>query len=456
MRTRRRLLWCLGLLGVFAAITATAFGATSEWGTAIPVPGLNYAQTSVTSISCASAGNCSAAVYIRRGDSFVVDETNGVWGTAIDVPSGYWNALGSISCATADSCAAGGSYFDGRDGSGGQEVDHAFLVNKVHGAWGKAMQVPGISGSADIGSYLSTVSCARPGFCAAAGYGPRSFLVDERKDVWHKAIRVPGSATVRSSAVVNAVSCSGPASCAAGGSYLDKDRISHAYLAEETPGVWWKQVKLQGNTASVAALSCSEPGSCAAGGTYTDSHDIVHAFVADETHGVWHKAIDVPGLAALNHGSPGAGLYSISCAKAGSCAAVGSYTDGSGKSQPFVVSERNGKWGKAIKIPGLAALNRGNHAEARSISCGAPGFCAAGGYYTGPAPSPHYNDQHAFVVTETNGVWNTAVEVPGSAALTTVGYAGVNAVSCGAARSCVAGGLYVDDSHTTQSFVTAP
>lgn len=64
-------------------------------------------------------------------------------------------------------------------------------------------------------------------------------------------------------------------------------------------------------------------------------------------HGVWRKAIEAPGSATLNVGngddpySPygaNASVSSISCAKAGSCAAGGFYTDGSGKTHAFVTT----------------------------------------------------------------------------------------------------------------------
>ena len=66
---------------------------------------------------------------------------------------------------------------------------------------------------------------------------------------------------------------------------------------------------------------------------------------------------------------------------AGECAAGGSYMDGSGDDQAFVVSETNGVWGNAVEVPGTAALNSGGHAVVYSVSCGAAGDCAAGGSY---------------------------------------------------------------------------
>src|SRR5262249_16703043 len=42
-----------------------------------------------------------------------------------------------------------------------------------------------------------------------------------------------------------------------------------------------------------------------------------------------------------------------------------------------------GVWGRAIAVPGLAALNTRRNADVLSVSCAAPGSCAAGGFYQG-------------------------------------------------------------------------
>ena len=55
--------------------------------------------------------------------------------------------------------------------------------------------------------------------------------------------------------------------------------------------------------------------------------------------GVWGKAIEVPGTAALNQGGE-AGITSVSCVAAGTCSAVGTYLDSSLAQQVFVVSRR--------------------------------------------------------------------------------------------------------------------
>ena len=54
--------------------------------------------------------------------------------------------------------------------------------------------------------------------------------------------------------------------------------------------------------------------------------------------GTWRTAIEVPGSGALNAGGS-ARVESVSCASAGNCAAGGTYTDGFGRIEAFVVSQ---------------------------------------------------------------------------------------------------------------------
>jgi hypothetical protein len=157
----------------------------------------------------------------------------------------------------------------------------------------------------------------------------------------------------------------------------------------------------------------------------------------------WSKAIRVPGMTHLNRGDREE-VRSVSCAPTGACAAAGSYADHRQRNQGFVVTERDGRWANARPVPGLQALNRGGDAEASVVSCGAAGVCAAGGYYTDK------RGERAFVVLAKNGHWGKAAPVRGTAEL-----ASVDTVTCGAAGACVAGGSYMDKSGAIQPFVVS-
>jgi hypothetical protein len=205
----------------------------------------------------------------------------------------------------------------------------------------------------------------------------------------------------------------------------------------------------KGGNAELPSVSCGSAGNCAAGGTYLDSSGHQQAFVVSEQNGTWRKAIEVPGSGALNADGY-AFVNSVSCASAGNCAAGGFYEDSSGHFQAFVVSEQNGTWRKAIEVPGSGMLNKGGAASVNSVSCASAGNCAAGGYYEHSSVN-----LQAFVVSERNGTWGTARQVPGSGALNAGGSARVESVSCASAGNCAAGGTYTDGFGRIQAFVVS-
>ena len=188
-------------------------------------------------------------------------------------------------------------------------------------------------------------------------------------------------------------------------------------------------------------------GNCGAGGYYTDGSGHPQVFVVSEVNGTWQAAEEVPGTAALNLGG-NANIESVSCGSAGNCAAGGYYRDRFGHTQAFVVSETNGSWQNAQKVPGTGTLNKGRSAVVESVSCGSAGNCGAGGYYRDA--SLH---KQAFVVSETNGTWQNAEEAPGTATLNQGGRATIDSVSCASAANCSAGGYFTDGSRHIQAFV---
>ena len=131
-------------------------------------------------------------------------------------------------------------------------------------------------------------------------------------------------------------------------------------MAEEVPGT---AALNTGGNAKINSVSCPAPGDCSAGGYYTDaSSGHQQALVVTETGGTWGTAQEVPGSAALNAGGPGAVILSVSCAAPGDCSAGGYYSDAAGHEQALVVTQTNGTWGTAEEVPGTGALNAGGSA----------------------------------------------------------------------------------------------
>ena len=364
----------------------------------------------------------------------------------------------SVSCGSAGNCVAGGSYR-------GRHHRQGFVAVERRGVWRRAIEVPGLGalnqGRKVYGTVgVVSVSCASAGNCAIAGdYEDRAgkeqgFVAVEKNGRWGKAIEIPGLGALNKGgyAEVDSVSCGSAGNCAVVGDYQDRGKNGQGFVAVEKNGRWGKAIEVpglgalnKGGYAEVDSVSCASAGSCAAGGDYEDRAGMGQGFVAVERHGRWGKAIEVPGLGALNKGG-GAGVSSVSCASAGSCVAGGGYADRGQNGQGFVAVEKNGRWGKAIDPPGLKALNGSSgspNAEVDSVSCASAGNCAAVGTYGEPYGT-------GFVVSENKGVWGKATDV----GLIGGRIAGANSVSCASAGNCAAGGFYSDSSGgVTQGWV---
>jgi hypothetical protein len=281
-------------------------------------------------------------------------------------------------------------------------------------------------------------------------------VVSQVNGTWHTAIKVPVAAALRhGNASITSVSCGSAGNCSAGGQYLDNSRGHQAFVVSQAHGIWGTAMEVPGTAAlnhgnaDLSAVSCGSAGNCSAGGYYKDSSGSQQAFVVSQANGTWHTAIEVPGTAALNQGGF-AGISSVSCASAGNCSGSGIYMDGSDHFPAFVVSQVNGTWGDAIEVPGIAALNQGRTADPFAVSCASAGNCGAGGQYMDSS-----GRRQALVVSQVNGTWHTAIKVPGTAALNQGGIAETLSVSCAAAGICSAGGYYKDSSGHIQAFVVS-
>ena len=242
-------------------------------------------------------------------------------------------------------------------------------------------------------------------------------------------------------AYVLSVSCGSASACVAGGYYSNAGDRTVPFLVSRTGGAWGtaKQVPglaaLNRGYAAIQSVSCAAPSACVAGGSYGDRSGKAQAFVVSGRNGAWGRAMAVPGLAALNRGGA-ADIESLACPSAGNCAALGSYRPSPTRNQVYVVNERHGRWAKARPLPGFAALNKGGYVGTVSVSCASAGNCAAGGQYEDSS-----GFLHGFVVTERNGAWGMAQKVPGLAALSPAGDDRITSVSCAPRGGLHGGGV---------------
>src|SRR5690348_16510571 len=151
----------------------------------------------VQAVSCVSAGDCTAVG--TYGDSsgnkqgLLLSKTAGTWTTGVEltVPADAYMypqpSFDSVSCASAGNCSAVGTYVASAGGRG-------LLVTQTGGSWAAGVgAVLPANASSDPGPLysLGPVSCAAAGDCSAVGMyylnNPRvtqGLLLGESGGVW--------------------------------------------------------------------------------------------------------------------------------------------------------------------------------------------------------------------------------------------------------------------------------
>ena len=156
---------------------------TTTYQTAVPAtfaPGVQNTidpNADFNAVSCASAGNCTVAGQFLDAaynyEAFTQSETNGVW--ALSVPATFASgvqglsssdAFTAISCASAGNCTAAGYFYDAAG------FNEAFTQSETNGVWGTSAPASFASGVQNFSrpwAGFTAISCASAGNCTAAG-----------------------------------------------------------------------------------------------------------------------------------------------------------------------------------------------------------------------------------------------------------------------------------------------
>ena len=314
-------------------------------------------------LSCLSPGNCQAAGWYARtrrnpfGEDrpMVATESNGAWGvsqrlwlpaTRADPDAGA--QVTSLSCPTADWCAAGGLV-----PSLNSTARYAFVITKSGGRWNRPhrVQLPPDPQASPAISEIDGISCARPGWCVAVGwyitravnYTP--IAVTESGGHWQRAVALPPGLRSPNFANLSSVSCPTPRWCLAvgGDTYGPHPNPPSTDLVTVfSDGRWQQPAPTQrGFPGSLVSVSCSAPGQCMAVGG--GSGELL-------SHGRW-QGLNIP---LPPDGEPidsyGPDITSVSCTPS-ACLAGGRYfSETRGIFPAFVVSYSAGKWRDPVEV----------------------------------------------------------------------------------------------------------
>ena len=198
-------------------------------------------------------------------------------------------------------------------------------------------------------------------------------------------------------------------------------------------------------------LSCPSTGNCVAGGVYVNSAGDDVGLLLNEVNGAWQSptSLTPPSNAELKDGVSISGL---SCARAGSCSAIGTYYDAAQDQLSFVADEVGGRWLAARQIALPANALQSNQVSAlRSISCSAPGYCSAIGTYNATASPTALTE--GFVIDEVGRTWSSASELRLPAGISANPYVSLNQIDCASPGNCSAVGSYIDANNLTHALV---
>jgi hypothetical protein len=255
---------------------------------------------------CSSLGNCAAGgdvvVITSTGtnvEPWLVSETDGVWGPIQAIPGVSAlsredaASLTGLSCGADGDCVAGGDYLNTSGNS------QAYVASEQGGVWGTATQLfaTQLLGSG-LSNTVNSVACPSAGNCTAIGAfadaqgNSQPYVVDDANHVWGSASEIPGVQALNNNAgsTLTNLACSAVGACSAGGSYVDAENKTQAFLVNETSGSWSSPIEVpgtatlnKGGAAQINQVSCSDDGSCGVQGTYTDAGQNTQLFVVNSS-----------------------------------------------------------------------------------------------------------------------------------------------------------------------------
>jgi hypothetical protein len=385
---------CVGTGSIKDVLSAVVTQSGRSWhASLVQLPGIPSSNGILPSVSCGSAGDCTAVgwyLVFKPGEGvnhpLLVGETGGTWTAGFDAQlppdaatTSDANGLGPggvvslVSCPPAGNCAVAGTYANSVAGpwpGGFLNRSEGWVATEHAGQWGRGViaQLPqdastlGDISKSGTSPFLgfTGLSCPSAGNCTAVGgyasrHGEQGLILTERNGVWLPGIRAPlprgGAAPSAANSWIDplgTVSCAAPNDCAAIGSYAKRGSLNRylGWLLTERNGKWSGSglVLPKGTTAtngmSLNDVTCPSRGNCVAVGTYA-SHGNPNGMIAIERRGKWQRATKAKLPAnAVKASRQHAYLYSVSCPSASNCTIGGSYRNRAGRQRALIVSLR--------------------------------------------------------------------------------------------------------------------
>jgi hypothetical protein len=373
-----RIAGAAALAGCLAAPMATGTAAAS--GTASSPVDL----PSLASVSCTSASSCMAVGSFlgSKASSTLAETWNGTAWTVVPSPTPSLatggGELGSVSCASSTSCIAVGLSFTSRTSAATRP-----LAESWNGTKWTLVSTPKL---AHAGASLDGVSCTSPSSCMAVGSagtakdGSLSTLAESWNGTAWKALTTPPP-LARGDTALSSVACTAPASCMAAGFYRNTIKSTPLTLAEVWNGTTWRILATPnpGSSGTLSGVACTAASACLAVGGHRHSGTfILNATLSEQWNGHSWRVRSSPNPGSANF----AGFDGISCTGPAACMATGFAAGEEGESGITLAESWNGTSWSLLKAPSPGSSSD----ELLGVSCTSPSSCMAVGDFQSSGP----------------------------------------------------------------------
>ncbi|HTT86906.1 MAG TPA: hypothetical protein VMF60_06040, partial [Acidimicrobiales bacterium] len=332
------------------------------WDSAVaplPADAASNPEAAVTAVTCVAVGSCVAVGgYLAKkaqGSGLIEVLSGGTWTPRRELPAGFSGVeFSAVSCPATGSCVAVG---EGSSASGGSS---GVMANLSDGTWSMtAAPLPANVAAVDAFGLFGSVTCPVVGACEAVGAdlvlgakkAKEEGFIDTLSAGQWTATEAPLASKKSAHALsdLQSVACPAADACAAGGVFADKSHKGGEGLLETLSSGTWSPVDVPlpanavpGASGPFSDVTCPAVGTCVAVADYVDASGNQQALIETLTGATWTATqAPVPADAGTD---PFAALGGVSCPSAGSCVAVGGYTDTSGDEQGLVETLADGAW----------------------------------------------------------------------------------------------------------------
>ncbi len=370
-------------------VTMAEGWASSKWAIQ-EVPRLPAPTGSLSSVSCSAAEACTAVGHYINGvgtEVTLAERWNGKEWSLQETPNpagAKSSSLSSVSCASAGVCTAVGHYVN----SESKEVTLAEGWASSKWTIQETVNPTGAKSSS-----LAGVWCASTTVCEAVGH----YVNSESKEAmfaegWASSkwtIQETPSPTGAKSSGLLGVSCASAEVCTAVGHYVNSES-KEVTLAEGWASSKWtvqEAVNATGaKSSSLAGVWCASTTVCEAVGHYVNSESKEVTLAEGWASSKWtvQEAVNATGAKSSS-------LAGVSCTSTTVCTAVGHYVNSGSKEVTLAESWASSKW---------TVQETPNPIEAKSsslagVSCKTAEGCLAAGHFVIGTPEVALVEEHA-------------------------------------------------------------